>query len=254
MTIIKLLLTFAVLCLSINATESYATTIVNPKEIEKVYYRIYVSGVPVGKVWLWWESNAQYYKMTGTLKTTGMVRLFSKRIWYAELTGKRMNNGYLPIHYHATATYPRKKKSTNISYEKGVMQEVVNEPPVEKILDTEQKLTAVDPITGLVQMLLFARDSQAVQSIFSARVYDGKRLMQVNALPSEAKDCISPCQRYRFSRQLLFGYDEEDLAEYAKGDPELVADYNPTQSHFPLSVKINARIGTIAITRIQEEK
>ncbi len=246
-----------ILCLLIMCgVPAHALDIINPTETEKASYRIYYTGIPVGKLWFWWEANDEYYKITASVKTSGVVRLFNKQKRLAEVSGKRDGSQFVPIHYHASVTYPHKQRSTDMAYDNHRLQQVVNTPPNDLELNDAQKARALDPLSVMLQLLVFMREPPEAEELYANEIYDGKRLLRGYAIPHHAPstECLLPCRTYALYRKPLLGYDEDDLKNYRDGEPPLYLRHNPTVSHFPISLTAEAPLGTVVVKRVEEEE
>jgi hypothetical protein len=233
-------------------TAAPAFTIQRPLESEKATYKLYYAGIPMGKLWLWWEADANYYKLSFSLKTTGVVRLFNKQRRMAEITGKRVGDVFTPIHYHASVIYPHKQKSTDMSYEQGSLRDIVNEPPEPLNLTEVQKISAVDPMSGLLQLFTYM-GSGAHTTPFATVYYDGKRLSRGYAVPSAdaVPQCAASCMAYRLHRTPLAGFDADEMEDYGKGEPPLLVAFIPN-ARFPLFASAHALLGTVTMLRVKE--
>ena len=242
---------FACLILSLftGSKPAIAFTISHPTETETAHYKLYYAGIIVGKLALLWEADAQYYKLTFTMKTTGLMRLLKTQRRIAEISGKRDGAAFTPIHYHASVIYPSKQKSTDMSYESGVLRDSVSEPAEEMKLTTLQKQSAVDPVTGLLQVFTYMRNTAQTRP-FATVYFDGKRLARIHAIPNAEPmlHCSDPCSAYRMSRTPLVGFKPKELSAYAKGEPPLFVFFKP-DSRFPLAANIRAMLGTITLVR-----
>jgi Protein of unknown function (DUF3108) len=238
-------------------SQAQALTISTPTEMEQASYRIYVAGLLIGKVWVWWEADAHYYKITTSIKTSGVALIFNKQKRMAELAGKRDGALFTPIHYHASVKYPHKQKSVDISYENGEMRDVVTQPPEENAMDAGQQQGALDPLSGFLQLLVFMRAPDAMEQLFAAPVFDGKRLFRGYALPSleTLEECPLPCQAYALYRKPLVGYDTDELDAFARRpEPPLILLHNPVTSHFPQSLIVRTQLGTVQVIRDKDTR
>jgi Protein of unknown function (DUF3108) len=250
----RFLLLIAAIWLSI-ALPAHALTLTNPTESEEAAYRIYYAGIPVGKMWLWWEANDQYYKLSFSMKTTGVVRVFSKQRRQAEVMGKHEGERFIPLQYHASVIYPHKQKTTTMSYDEGRVADVVNEPPILDMQVTEEQMRqAIDPMSSILQLLHFFADAER-KTPFTTLFFDGKRLSEGFGIPVKeaARDCPAPCRQYELRRKPIAGFDADEMADFAEGEPPLMVHYRPSQSRFPWSIRAQGSLGTLIVERIEKK-
>ncbi len=250
----KYLFLIAILLCHIPLCSTNALTITNPTEHEKAAYRISYGGMALGKIWLWWEADEQYYKITASIKTSGLVRLFNTQQRLAEVTGKHEAGRYTPIHYHASVTYPHKSRTTDMSYEDFHLKDIVSQPPRTVHVTDEQLSQAVDPLTAILQLLLFMREPIEAEELYAMPIFDGKRLMRGYAHPYHppSPDCMLPCRTYALYRKPLAGYSLEDMKEYSLNDPPILLQHNPAISHFPQRLEATSTLGVVRVERIDD--
>lgn len=237
------------LTLLLGIRPAVAFTIARPTETEHAQYKLYYAGIMIGKLGLLWEADAQNYKLTFSMKTTGLMRLLKTQRRTAEIVGKRDSDRFTPIHYHASVIYPHKQKSTDMSYENGILRDVISEPAEEIKITQTQMQSAVDPITGLLELFNYMRGTPQTTP-FTMIYFDGKRLSRGYAVPSAEPvlHCMTPCSAYRLSRIPLSGFKPKELADYAKGEPPLIVFFKP-DSQFPLFASIKGMLGTVTLVR-----
>ncbi len=240
----------SLLTIVLSARSAHAFSIPHPTETESASYKLYYAGIAIGKLSLSWEADAGYYRLSFTMKTTGMMRLLKTQRRTAEITGKRQDGGFIPIHYHASVIYPHKQKSSDMSYEHGSLRDVVNEPAEEVSLSDVQKESAVDPITGLFQLFSYMGNADPQTSPFATVYFDGKRLARGYALPAAEPvlHCDGTCRAYRLNRLPLAGFDARELSAYGTGEPPLFVLFQPG-SRFPVSAYIHATLGTVTMIK-----
>ncbi|TAE82046.1 MAG: DUF3108 domain-containing protein [Alphaproteobacteria bacterium] len=236
--------------------DARAITIAQPVTTERASYRIYYTGIPIGTVVLWREVNDGYEKITASVKTTGLLRVFNKQKRTLEVMGKHHNGVFTPIMYEARVEYPHKKRLTTISYDAGAMREVLHTPellPRDEI-SLDKVGTAYDPLTSAVYLLHFMADASLHHQPFATKIFDGKRLLMGYAFPHLSKDaaCVAPCRAYQLSYKPLLGYDAEEQEDARKQRP-LVIHYHREQSYFPLSLIAKGVFGKIEVRRVKED-
>ncbi len=235
------------------APATYAADIPTPTHHEKASYSIHYLGLAIGKIRLWWEEDATHYKVTASVKTSGIARVFSKQKREVVLYGVKQGKAFVPLTYDATVTYPHKERKTEIRYQDGKIADITITPPRDNPLTAEQQASATDPLTALLQVMHYAKTRQNAPLMFATEAFDGKRLNRIYALPQEGgEDCAPPCQRYQMHRKPLAGYNEEKLARYRKGEPPLLLSIYPQQSFFPHAMFVKTSIGKMEVVRVKE--
>lgn len=241
---------------SMFVVDARAITIAKPVTTERASYRIYYTGIPIGSVRLWREVNDGYEKITASIKTTGLLRVFNKQKRTLEVMGKHHKGVFTPIMYEARVEYPHKKRLTTISYDAGAMREVLHTPELlpRDDIALDKVGSAYDPLTSAVYLLHFMADTSLNHHPFATKIFDGKRLLMGYALPKASKDaaCIAPCRTYQLSYKPLLGYDAQEQ-EDARNQQPFVIRYNRAHSYFPISLTAKGAFGKIEIRRVKED-
>lgn len=231
-------------------------TLYKPVPHEEARYDLIANGLKVGHFFLWWEENGDKYKATFQLKTSGLVRFFKPQDRYIQTTGIiRRENGkvfFVPEELKSTSKSRRKTRTIDITYdEKGNVRSSTVTPPdnpkVRPVVSQAGKDAGYDAMTAF-QMLFIAAADKKEKADFT--VFDGRRLTKILLSPP----AINPfscreCPAYKVSREPVEGFDEDDLADYKKGDPPMRLIIDPTQSRFPAAARVDLSWGVLTAKR-----
>lgn len=237
-----------------SVSPAYAGNIPTPTKHEKSSYGLYYLGMEIGKIRLWWEEDATHYKVTASIKTSGIARIFTKQKRHVELYGEKRGQDYIPLTYDASVEYSHKQRKTNITYDNGRMSSIISEPTQDNPLDAQQQARAIDPLSALLQLNNYARTRTTHPLFFATETFDGKRLNRLYAVPDEVSEkCSGTCERYRMYRKPLAGYNAKKMARYLEGEPPVLLSIYPTLSRFPHALEVKTRLGTLKAVRVKEE-
>lgn len=244
----------AMLAVSFSARANMPV-IENPTQHEKVAYTIRYLGLDVGKIWLWWEENDAFYKVTSLVKTSGIARMLSKQKRTVELFGKKEKGQLVPLRYNSHVEYPNKEKSVSMLFDNGHIVSYRTVPDNDTVLSDEQQYAAKDPLSVLLSFMHHATHAPKAAFPFTTTSFDGKRLNRIYALPTIAPDlCDSPsCLAYSVFRTPLAGYNAKKMEKYKKGEPPVFMSVRPENSHFPEQLNLDTLLGGLYILRTQDE-
>lgn len=215
---------------------------------EEANYKLYWSGIRIGKVWMYWEETDTGYTARMQIKFSGVARWFNKQFRTAEITGDKACEAevctYTPRHLHWEVDYGHKQRTADIAYDaKGNVLESSVMPPDnrESRPDVPQgdKDSAFDGLTA-TQALYFAMLKRE-KTVF--KTYDGRRLIELTFTPKSGDKLI-----YVARRKPLAGHSAKELKDYAKGDPEVRLFYS-RDKRFPLLGEADAAIGKVTMKR-----
>jgi Protein of unknown function (DUF3108) len=225
--------------------------ITSPQSQETSIYTIDYLGLDMGDIELRWEENATHYKISATIVTTGLAKLFSKQTRSVVLYGKKQAGALIPLQYEAKVTYPSKEKTLSFAFSQGHITAYRSTPKNDTVLTSQQQYDAQDPLSALVQLTQFAKTRQRSTAFFSATLFDGKRLNRVYALPTTAKTpCdAGACSHYLLYRKPLAGYSAEKLARYEQGEPPALLTVME-DSHFPHLLEMDTTLSTVSIIKV----
>lgn len=230
------------------AAQLKAELLKNPITREEANYKLYWSGIRLGKVWMYWEETDTGYTARMQLKFSGVARWFNKQIRNAEINGDKSciaeTCTYTPRHLHWEVDYGHKQRSADIVYDKeGKVLEASVMPPDNRETrpDVPQgdKDAAFDGLTA-TQALYFAALKKE-KTVF--KTYDGRRLVELSFTPQPGDKLV-----YSATRKPLAGHSAKELKDYAKGDPEVLLIYS-NNKRFPIEGKADATIGKVTLRR-----
>lgn len=201
------LLRAAVACLALTSTmPAVAQTV-----FDKKYYRVSISGFPIGHVEYESETGDGLYQVQGFMGSSGFFGIFISTRYSGAVIGEVRKAGLRPKVFRGRFETGRKFAQVDISYAKGRATEVVHQPPrVPRPTDTPLNQTggALDPISALYLMLRDVRRSDVCKLDFE--VFEGVRTSRiVLGDPTGVGETIQCHGNY--SR--LGGFTDEQLGE-----------------------------------------
>ena len=202
------------------------------------------SGIRIGKLHLEMNQSDTDYEIESSLKTSGIVAMFSDHRSLTRVKGRTHNsNRFKPKTYRSNYHSGNKDKLIAMSYDdKGavVNEEIVPEKrasrpevPNHLKLGVADSLTAIFEMREQIKAALHNAESEMVVPVF-----DGKRRFDLHAriinphtsLKMEGKKV--PAIKLGLRRTPVAGFKEKELKKLAKGEPEL--EFFVDQKHLTL--------------------
>ena len=253
----KSLLLFFCITILLNVSHAYAQmhmpVIDAPTIQQKTSYVIKYLGLDVGKIQLQHKENDSFYSITASIKSSGIVRIFSKQKRTVALFGKKANDQYIPLRYHAHVAYPHKEKTVSMLFDKGHIIRYDAIPENDTILTDAQQHAARDPLSVLLFFMQSAKNMPDVVFPITTISFDGKRLNRIYALPApKDESCVeASCATYAIFRKPLVGYSEKKLAKYRKGEPPVMVTMDTENAYFPEKLHVNTSLGGLYIVPVK---
>lgn len=211
------------------------------------------AGLRLGQLTLHMQQQEDgHYFMTTEGKTGGIVSLFNSHHSYSRAEGIHKELRYIPALFRSEYVDDGEKKRVEIVYDTdGNPTRETIEPPREEIrplVPEEAKQHTLDILSSFFQMrqeLITAL--QQGKKAFSVTIYDGKRLLRVDAtimstaqnVLIHATDTLVPSLKLRLQRVALAGYKEKELKNIAKRNPPIDLYVEPERLvPFGLSLRV----------------
>lgn len=215
---------------------------------EEASYKIYWNGVRAGKLWLYWEEDATRYTARMQLKTSGLVRIFSKQLRTASVEGTRKCDGktcvYTPVKAEWNVQYRHKSRHVMLEYgPEGVMTASTVTPPDNRAtrpdVDQRDKNRSLDALTATQRLYFGALRGEGKIVI---PVYDGRRFTEFMF------DFVDKEKRlYAATRKPVSGYTAKELKEAQEEDPPVWLQVVPNR-RLPVAALAKTGLGALRIT------
>ncbi len=214
---------------------------------DEVSYKIYWNGIRSGKLWLYWEESDTAYRAQMQMKTSGLVRIFTKQLRKATVEGTKSCSAavctYTPVRAHWDVKYKHKSRSVDIAYDaKGNVIHATVTPPDNRAsrpdVPQESKNQSVDALTA-TQHLFFGVMSGMEDIAF--KVYDGRRFTEYRFELHDKEKSL-----YSASRKPLGGYSDKEQKEFEKGDPPILMQIIPAH-RFPIAATAKTSLGQVRV-------
>ncbi len=201
---------------------------------EPAVFDLTLRGVPAGALTFVGRETGGRYAVTGRLETGGLAALLRRVRYDAEAEGRVSRGRFTPQRYAEAADTGRRQSKAVMSYEGGVPQVKVYDPPRrtgDRDLDPATQVGTVDPLTALYATL---RDVPAgAECNVRHTMFDGQRRSEVAlGAPQAVEGGVACPGEYR----RLEGFSAKDMAE---------------RSRFPFTVRLEpAANGTMRVAEV----
>lgn len=215
---------------------------------EEISYKIYWNGIRAGKLWLYWEEDATRYAARMQLKTSGLVRIFSKQLRTASAEGTKQcdTNGctYTPVKAGWDVQYRHKSRKVELEYgPKGTMTSATVTPTDNRAtrpdVDQKDKDRSLDALSA-TQRLFFGMLRGEKNIVIP--VYDGRRFTEFLFDFADKERML-----YAAARKPISGYTAKELKEVSEGDPPILLQVVPNR-RFPIAALAKTSFGALKIT------
>lgn len=225
------------------------------------YYEAYWSGLPVAGMVLAIEETEDRYRIQTYIEGQGVLRLVRRFESKALSEGHRNHINWQPVHYESWHRWRHKTKRFTIDYdEEGRIAGQNYDPPFDpnkrEPVPDELKNYTLDPLTALLSVREEA--GQPTESLFSLRVYDGRRRSDLHFLIEEKRpDELDSGEEItviplRFIMDPLAGLTTEEREDAEEYKPELTMLVRDDARRIPVRIEAEVSIGT-AIALFREE-
>lgn len=224
-------------------------------------YHVSWNGIGFTKFWAAIEQpDATHFKLTATLKSKGLVRMFKKVKTYTTSDGVLTPHGWQTLHYRTEATYSDKTTLTALeynSYGELTHREIVKEddpkhrPPVdpEKVVRSQSLGSALWELRRLFSGMQADGTRQK-----SVHLYDGKRLMRVTI--TRGDDGVLgdiPVHVVTLSRELIDGITNKEIRKMKEeGEPPVYLYLTADDQLMPVGMEVLLSLGTISARFVAE--
>lgn len=180
-------------------------------EPTRATFDIYVRGIRAGHVSVAGQERDGHYAAAGRLESAGVVGIFRRVRYDAEVRGRVSGTEFGPRSYSETFRDGRDLDRKSMSYRGGVPTVRSDDDRDSDDLDPATQGGTVDPLTAIWGVLRDVPEGQACR--FSAAMFDGARRSRVTlGAPRRSRDAITCAGEYR----RVAGYSDEDMEEKAR--------------------------------------
>lgn len=228
----------------------------------KGVYDFRFSGVPIGRMGIESEQSPAHYAMTADVTTVGVARLFTEHESHTVVSGSGAGFAYPNVAYESRYRTKDKKKSVVMGWKEGAFGSETLVPPDNRAtrpeVPAEMKKDAADPLS--FNLILRKKTWEALQSgnpAFSLNVYDGRRLMRVDAAVA-GKQVIrldgrkAAAVRVALRRKPLAGYTAKELKRFDPNEPTLWIYYSDDARFIPIHLEVGFLFGKLTATLAKE--
>lgn len=243
-------------------TSSYPAAAELPPFDFKGVYECKFSSMPIGRIGIEAEQSAGSYAITADIAAVGVARLFTRHSSHSTVSGGGEDFSYAEIVYETHYRTKDKKRYVRMEQKDGDFTEEDVRPPdnraVRPAVSTEAKKGAYDPLS--FTMALRRKTWEAVQSDtphFSLNVYDGRRLMQVNAAVADRRvirlgERKVATIRVAVRRKPMAGFTLSEMKDYDPEEPTLWIYYSDDGQFKPLYLEMGFLFGKLTATLAKE--
>lgn len=201
------------------------------------------SGIRIGKLHLEMNQDDSDYQIESSLKTSGIVAMFSDHKSLTQVKGKSRGERFQPRIYRSNYFSGNKDKLIALEYdEKGkVVEEEISPPkrasrpevPEELKIGASDSLTAIFSMREQIKAALTKGETE-----MTVPVFDGKRRFDLHARIIKPSTSLKlngkniPAVKLGLRRTPVAGFKEKELKKLAKGEPEL--EFFVERTHFTL--------------------
>lgn len=218
---------------------------------ENATYSLTWLGVTLGKATLYWQENAERYRMGFELTSDGLAEMFSDQHLATVVVGLRSQEGewvrYSPLNYTYWKKTPEEINEVRIRYdERGRIAQLSVAPPdnpaYRPMVSQSGRDAAYDPMTALLALV-------AGEPEFT--LYDGRRLMTtlLRSVPPTTEEAAAGWSGLSLTRRPIEGYTVKELKRM-KDDRPLRLVMRTGTSRFPELLQLDTAIGGLRATRL----
>ncbi len=242
----------------LSAQEAPASATLEPLNTRGTYYFAF-NHIPFAKLWLATETEEESFKVTSTLKSQGIVRLF-KRIKNLTIGEGRRNDGqWVPFSYVSNSDKEeREAKHVELHYDGfgNLTKRIVNpddDPNYRPRVPAQEAAKIMHPsgaVLTIREKLFHALHVGA--STFTQRIYDARRLVDLH-LVIEGRETLRingetlPVIKTRGSREYIAGYTDKEIRR-VKDDPPVYIYFSDDARMIPVFVQTSLDWGTLTAT------
>jgi hypothetical protein len=228
----------------------------------KAVYEFGFTGVRFGKLGVEIEQDAEHYRITSDIITTGLVKIFVKHSSHTTVEGKGKDFIYPDISYQTHYQTKKKKKSAMLVYKDGKVAKESVTPPENRATRPEVedalKSGSSDPLSLIMRIreALF-KAQRAKKDTFSVTYYDARRLTRINFSIIGPKTIMfdrkkTPVIMVDASRKLVAGFTASELASANPNEPPLHIYFSNDERLLPLKLEAQLWMGMVHATLTKE--
>ena len=244
------------LCFAYPANAEGALTPVNFRGL----YELTFSGLPFGKFAIDVQQTPAHYTISNDIKITGLLALFVQHSSHTTAAGDGADFAYPNVAYETRYQTRKKKKYVKMVWKDGAMAERLLDPPDDPASRPPVTAEALQGTINPLELLLAMRkEVQQGKNAFALRVFDGRRLTQVDFTVNgkgklRLNGVVTPAMVVEARRTLVAGFTEKEIARRDPSEGPLTIYYSDDGRLIPLRMETQLSFGMLASTLARECK